>query len=187
VSRLTERLKRLVPEATIEDPGDHDERSLVVYGPHGTGKTTAMQRMVLDDLVNEDVEPQRIMVATFTRNARSQVLARLHHETALGDRSWPWVRTIHSACFRLLQLEQEQMISDADVRSSAKLAATPSPEPSEMVRRTDILGCPRPRPPSRGSFDSAPPDRPPSLAPPARAPRREGRAAAQAGATRLRH
>ena len=116
MSTLAERLQRLVPEATIEDPGDRDERSLVVYGPPGTGKTTAMQRMVLDDLIQEDVDPQRIMVATFTRNARSQVLARLHQETALGDRSWPWVRTIHSACFRLLQLDQEQMISDADVR-----------------------------------------------------------------------
>ncbi|MGH7922819.1 MAG: UvrD-helicase domain-containing protein, partial [Candidatus Dormibacteraceae bacterium] len=112
MSRLSDHLRRLVSEAVVQRPGDPDERSLVVFGPPGTGKTTAMRRMVLDDLMGEGVDPERMMVATFTRNARREILQRLHKETGLGERDWPWVRTIHSACFHLLELSQEQMVGD---------------------------------------------------------------------------
>ncbi len=75
----------------------------VLAGP-GTGKTTALIRRVAR-LLEEDREPQRILVATFTRTAATDLLRQLQ---ALEHPGVPTIKagTLHGMCFGLLGSEK---------------------------------------------------------------------------------
>lgn len=106
----------LIPAAvTLGEAGD--DRRLTLYGPPGTGKTTSMLRLVEEHLRAGAVEPDRLMIATFTRNARAEAFGRLKKATSLGEDDFPWVRTIHSACYRLLGLDRDQVMQPKDYRA----------------------------------------------------------------------
>jgi superfamily I DNA/RNA helicase len=116
VSALTTRVRQVVPNATLHEEAD-SERALTLFGPPGTGKTTSMLALVDTHLNAGAVDPDRLMIATFTKNARTEAFERLKRATALGEDDFPWVRTIHSACYRLLGLDREQVIQPKDYRS----------------------------------------------------------------------
>lgn len=84
----------------------------VLAGP-GTGKTFALMRRVAR-LLEEGIEPERILVCTFTRVAASDLKSEL---SKLGVRGVDNVHTgtIHSFCFRLLTtkrvFEQTQRVA----------------------------------------------------------------------------
>lgn len=81
----------------------NDSPLRVMAGP-GTGKSFAMKRRVAR-LLEEGVNPERILVVTFTRNAAASLVEDLRSLGVLGcDR----IRagTLHAFCFWLLQQEQ---------------------------------------------------------------------------------
>jgi superfamily I DNA/RNA helicase len=58
------------------------------------------------------VRSDRIAVVAFTRAARNEVLGRLSRVSGLTIDDCPWVRTIHSAAFKLLGLGPENVLND---------------------------------------------------------------------------
>lgn len=78
----------------------NDSPLRVMAGP-GTGKSFAMKRRVAR-LLEEGVDPERILAVTFTRNAAKALVDDLH---ALGIPGCEriWAGTLHGFCFSLLQ------------------------------------------------------------------------------------
>lgn len=116
MTALTARVREVVPGATLHEETDTD-RALTLFGPPGTGKTTSMLKLVDAHLEAGAVDPDRLMIATFTTNARAEAFTRLRKTTMLGEDDFPWVRTIHSACYRMLGLDREQVMQPKDFRA----------------------------------------------------------------------
>ncbi len=76
--------------------------TLVVAGA-GSGKTMTLTAKI-DHLVQSGFEPERILAITFTNKAAEEMKSRLVTLTGLPAFKFPWVRTFHSACFRILKV-----------------------------------------------------------------------------------
>ncbi|MFC1799101.1 ATP-dependent helicase [Thermodesulfobacteriota bacterium] len=76
--------------------------ALVIAGA-GSGKTRTLTAK-LSYLVSKGYEPERILAITFTNKAAEEMKTRLVDMTRLSLHRFPWVRTYHSACFKILKL-----------------------------------------------------------------------------------
>ena len=76
---------------------------LVLAGP-GTGKTTTIVETVADRITNRGIDPERVLVLTFSRKAaeelRERITARLHRTTRQ-----PLALTFHSYAYALVRRE----------------------------------------------------------------------------------
>lgn len=115
MSDLTDRILELLPNAKLAKEDPDGDRNVIVWGPPGTGKTTSLQIILKAHLVAEHPSA-RIMVATFTRNARKELHTRLARDFGLMEADLPWVRTIHSAAFRLLDIGPEDVMGPVALR-----------------------------------------------------------------------
>jgi superfamily I DNA/RNA helicase/RecB family exonuclease len=81
---------------------EHGKGPLLVLAGPGTGKTTTIVEAVVDRIENRGVDPERILVLTFSRKAaeelRERITGRLHRTT----RS-PLALTFHSYAYALLR------------------------------------------------------------------------------------
>ncbi len=75
--------------------------ALVVAGA-GSGKTRTLTAKV-SYLVSKGYDPARILAITFTNKAADEMKERLVKLTGLPLERFPWVRTYHSACFKILK------------------------------------------------------------------------------------
>ncbi len=75
--------------------------ALVVAGA-GSGKTRTLTAKITH-LIKQGVEPDRILAITFTNKAAEEMKTRLTKLTGLPAYKFPWVRTYHSACYRILK------------------------------------------------------------------------------------
>nr|NJM01762.1 UvrD-helicase domain-containing protein [Desulfobacula sp.] len=75
--------------------------ALVVAGA-GSGKTRTLTAK-FSHLVNQGLDPKRILAITFTNKAADEMKSRLMKMTGLDYRSFHWVRTYHSACLMILK------------------------------------------------------------------------------------
>ena len=89
----------LSPEqkAAVECTG----RALVVAGA-GSGKTRTLTAKIAY-LIKNGYAPDRILAITFTNKAAEEMKSRLVALTGMSADRFPWVRTYHSACFRILK------------------------------------------------------------------------------------
>ncbi|MGB9254848.1 MAG: UvrD-helicase domain-containing protein, partial [Candidatus Korobacteraceae bacterium] len=76
----------------------------VMAGP-GTGKTFALKRRVAR-LLEEGVDPERLLVVTFTRVAAASLVKELGDLGVEGCEDITAVGTLHSFCFRTLNSEE---------------------------------------------------------------------------------
>jgi DNA helicase II / ATP-dependent DNA helicase PcrA len=75
----------------------------IVSAGAGSGKTRTLTSKIAY-LVNElGYNPGKILAITFTNKAASEMKSRLEQATGRPVASFPWVRTFHSACFRILK------------------------------------------------------------------------------------
>jgi len=77
------------------------ERRLIIIGPPGTGKTTALRRHAEEEF-ERGLRPWELQGHTFTRTARREMLRKFHEKFGFRAKDLPWFRTIHSTCFWLL-------------------------------------------------------------------------------------
>src|ERR1700684_1398106 len=76
-----------------------NDRLRVLAGP-GTGKTTALERLVMR-LLDENHSPERILVVTFTRTAGADLTNTMRKIGVPGSEDIR-VGTLHSLCFGIL-------------------------------------------------------------------------------------
>ena len=76
--------------------------TLVVAGA-GSGKTRTLTAKIAY-LVEKGYQPERILAITFTNKAAEEMKTRLVKQTGLDISRFPWVRTFHSACFKILRV-----------------------------------------------------------------------------------
>ncbi|MDM8526408.1 ATP-dependent helicase [Desulfococcaceae bacterium HSG8] len=88
-----------VQEAAIAFNGSP---TLVVSGA-GSGKTTVLTNKVAS-LIENGCDSDKILAITFTNKAADEMKSRLVELTGLPIERFPWVRTYHSACFRILKV-----------------------------------------------------------------------------------
>ena len=75
--------------------------ALVVAGA-GSGKTRTLTAKIAY-LIDNGYSPEHILAITFTNKAAEEMKSRLVDLTGLSVDRFPWVRTYHSACFRILK------------------------------------------------------------------------------------
>lgn len=85
-----------------------------IFGPPGTGKTRYLLELFEKEL--KVVAPHRIAFLTFTRAARAEALDR----SGRLESELPYLRTIHSICYRQLGVTQGQLIKPRDLRYFGK-------------------------------------------------------------------
>jgi len=78
---------------------------LKLLGPPGTGKTTRLMQLLEKELAN-GTRSDRIAFLTFTRAAREEALSR----TGKTEQEFPYLRTIHSICYRQMSITQDQIV-----------------------------------------------------------------------------
>src|SRR5215475_8758626 len=83
---------------------DHAGGPLLVLAGPGTGKTTTIVETVADRVANRGIDPERVLVLTFSRKAaeelRERITARLHRTTRE-----PLALTFHSYAYALVRRE----------------------------------------------------------------------------------
>ncbi len=101
--------RRLSPQQkiaveTIEGP------LLIIAGP-GSGKTFTLVERILYLIEHKQVEPENILVATFTEKAANELVTRisnrLHEADIKFNLNEMYVGTIHSLCLRILEENRE--------------------------------------------------------------------------------
>jgi DNA helicase II / ATP-dependent DNA helicase PcrA len=75
----------------------------IVTAGAGSGKTRTLTHKIAY-LVNElGFPPEKILAITFTNKAAAEMKGRLEEITVRPVEDFPWVRTFHSACFKILK------------------------------------------------------------------------------------
>lgn len=90
---------------------------LILGGP-GCGKTTALVNEVRGFL--RECAPDEIGFVAFTRKAADEARDRCAKDLNLDPKDMVYFRTIHSLCFRELQLNRNQVMQDTDYKRLAK-------------------------------------------------------------------
>jgi superfamily I DNA/RNA helicase/RecB family exonuclease len=107
------RLRRRAAEPPVVLDGDqsqvveHDRGRLRVLGGPGTGKSTALVEAVADRVRRPGVDPDQILVLTFSRQAAAELSDRIAHRTGRTTGE-PLVRTLHSYAYALLRRDAER-------------------------------------------------------------------------------
>ena len=74
--------------------------ALVTAGA-GSGKTRTLTAKIAH-LISLGYPPERILAITFTNKAADEMKRRLVEMTGIPETGFPWVRTYHSACYKIL-------------------------------------------------------------------------------------
>jgi DNA helicase II / ATP-dependent DNA helicase PcrA len=75
----------------------------IVTAGAGSGKTRTLTSKIAHLVKNLGYDPAKILAITFTNKAASEMKQRLERATGKPMDTFPWVRTFHSACFRILK------------------------------------------------------------------------------------
>lgn len=83
------------------------------WGPPGTGKTSRLIGIVNDEL-DHGVKPDEIIYTSFTRAACNEAIrkALMSSEVHYKKEDFPWFRTEHAICFKLLGLKKDYVFTD---------------------------------------------------------------------------
>ncbi|MBD5648152.1 MAG: ATP-dependent helicase [Desulfovibrio sp.] len=89
----------------------HDEGPLLVIAGPGSGKTFTLVERIVHLVVNKGVQPEQLLVATFTEKAAKEIVSRitrrLMQEGVTVNVDEMYIGTLHSICLRLLEEHRE--------------------------------------------------------------------------------
>ncbi|KAH3900675.1 uncharacterized protein SCODWIG_00922 [Saccharomycodes ludwigii] len=125
---------------------DPDGVLQVIAGP-GTGKTKVLISRVLYLLIIKEINPESIIITTFSNKAKEEILERLHNgliNTPINERSIT-VGTFHGICFSLLKkygkninVERFDVIQESDQDNIIKKAIADIPD--QVLDRCNVYG-----------------------------------------------
>lgn len=85
----------------------------LVFGPPGTGKTTALIETVSKHLL-AGVPLDKIAYVSFTRRAASEARERISKKHGISPVNLKWFRTLHSLAYKFLGIQRTEMMGPAD-------------------------------------------------------------------------
>lgn len=94
-----------VQQAAVEHIGS----PVLVTAGAGSGKTRVLTAKIAHLVLNLGYDPARILGITFTNKAAREMTHRLEQISGYPRTEFPWVRTFHSACLRILKAHCELM------------------------------------------------------------------------------
>ena len=91
----------------------------IILGPPGTGKTTTLLGIV-DEELTRGVPANEIGYFSFTRRAFNEAISRACTKFSLQPKDLPYIRTLHSLCFRALNLRGDSIFKDSTMYAFGK-------------------------------------------------------------------
>lgn len=107
----------------------------IVFGPPGTGKTTALLQRV-EQFLAQGYDPTSIAFLSFSRRAVAEAVAR----TSLAKTQLPWFRTVHSVAYRLLGLRRHEVLQPAQLAEFGAALGLTFGRDAETFERDGTLG-----------------------------------------------
>ena len=86
----------------------------IIFGAPGCGKTTYLLDVLEKEL--KHYEPNRIAFISFTRKGAKEGLVRAREKFKYREDQLPYFRTLHSLCFKILNVSRGMMLSKVDYK-----------------------------------------------------------------------
>ena len=96
------------------------DKTSIIVGPPGTGKTTALLEIV-DNLLQDGFNSREICFVAFTRKAANEARNRAMDKFSMTTEDLPWFRTLHSLAFTQLGVSRNQMMGVRDYIAIAQM------------------------------------------------------------------
>ena len=93
-----------------------------IFGSPGTGKTTTLLN-ILEAKIAEGYNPLKIGYFSFTRRAIKEARSRIIKKFKLSDDDLEYFRTIHSLCYRFLNINSGQVFKGERLKEFSDLAS----------------------------------------------------------------
>jgi len=96
------------------------ENSTQVFGPPGCGKTEFLMG-VIDDALNDGVQPEEIAFVSFSRKSIEEARDRTMKRFQVGPKQLVNFRTLHSTGYSELGVTKDMVMSNADYRELGRM------------------------------------------------------------------
>ena len=96
-------------------------KTIKIFGSPGTGKTTTLLKL-LEEKIAEGYRPDKIGFFSFTRRAIKEARSRVIKKFNLSEDDLEYFRTIHSMCYRTLNINSGQVFKGERVREFSEIA-----------------------------------------------------------------
>ena len=96
------------------------DNTVKIFGSPGTGKTTTLLN-ILEEKISEGYEANKIGFFSFTRRALKEARNRVIKKFNLSNDDLEFFRTIHSLCYRTLNINSGQVFKGERVREFSEL------------------------------------------------------------------
>ena len=98
-----------------------ESKTIKIFGSPGTGKTTTLLKL-LEEKISEGFKPEKIGFVSFTRRAVREARSRVIKKFNLSEDDLEYFRTIHSLCYRILNINSGQVFKGERVKEFSELA-----------------------------------------------------------------
>ena len=96
-------------------------KTIKIFGSPGTGKTTTLLKL-LEEKISEGYKPEKIGFFSFTRRAIKEARSRVIKKFNLSEDNLEYFRTIHSLCYRTLNINSGQVFKGERVKEFSEIA-----------------------------------------------------------------
>jgi len=96
-------------------------KTIKIFGSPGTGKTTTLLKL-LEEKIAEGYRPDKIGFFSFTRRAIKEARSRVIKKFSLSEDDLEYFRTIHSLCYRTLNINSGRVFKGERVKEFSELA-----------------------------------------------------------------
>ncbi len=94
-----------------------------LFGPPGTGKTTYLMKLIMEDL--KTTAPERLAFVSYTKQGTYEGARRAHKQFNLKAADTPFFRTIHSLCFKELGMRKYDMLQQKHYKMFSEKTGIP--------------------------------------------------------------